>query len=142
MPNQGISHYNSETDKTQIFKETKSQSGIYKWTLLELGKIYIGSAINLSNRLSNYYNKSYLNRYNSRIYNAINCHGYEAFSLTILEYLDIFNLSKEKAQILILEREQYYLDLIFLVNEPNIYNILMKAGSSLGYKYFPEILKI
>jgi len=31
------------------------------------------------------------------IYNALLVHGYSAFTLTILEYLDITNLSKEEA---------------------------------------------
>ena len=45
------------------------------------------------------------------IYNALRNHGYSVFSLSTLEYIDISNLSKEDARKLILEREQYYLDL-------------------------------
>lgn len=41
---------------------------------------------------------------------------------------------------MILEREQYYLNLIFKGAEPNTYDILMLAGSSLGYLHIAETL--
>ncbi len=41
------------------------------------------------------------------IYNALVYYGYLAFSLTILEYINISNLSKKEAYKLILEREQF-----------------------------------
>jgi hypothetical protein len=50
-----------------------------------------------------------------------------------LEYIDVSNLPKEEARKLILEREQYYLDLL----KPE-YNILKVAGSSLGFKHSEE----
>ena len=65
-------------------------------------------------------------------------HTHSAFSFSILEYIDISNLSKKEAREKILEREQYYLDCIFSMDEPNTYNILLVAGSSLGYKHNPE----
>lgn len=37
-------------------------------------------------------------------------HGYSAFSLAIVEYIDITNLSIDKSKELILEKEQYHLD--------------------------------
>lgn len=51
-------------------------------------------------------------------------HGYSNFSLEILEYCEIKDL---------LEREDYY----FKLWKPE-YNILKKAGSSLGFKYSEE----
>ena len=133
LPKQEILVYNPEKDKAQIFKETKNRTGIYQWTHLESGKIYIGSAIDLSKRLYCYYNKAYLKKYNSRIFNAILCHGYSGFSLTILECVDITNLSIEESKKAILEREQFYLDTL----NPK-YNILKVAGNSLGYNHLPE----
>ena len=65
----------------------------------------------------------------SRILRALLKYGYSNFRLEILEYCD-----SDKC----LEREQYYLDSI----NPE-YNILKKAGSSLGYKHTEEtILKM
>jgi len=60
------------------------------------------------------------------IYKAILAHGYSNFSLEILEYC-------EPDKNIILEREQYYLDLL----KPE-YNILSTAGSSLGHKHSKE----
>jgi hypothetical protein len=57
------------------------------------------------------------------------------FSLSILENINIKNLSKDKARKLILEREQHYLDTLELE-----YNILKVAGNLLSYKYSEESL--
>jgi group I intron endonuclease len=124
-----------------LLSDNKGKAGIYQWTHVS-GKIYIGSAFNLAERLGRYFSINYIENVkgNSHIYNAILVHGLSAFSLTILEYTDISNLSKEDARKLILEREQYYLDLIFSVDKPNTYNILRTAGSLLGYKHDPDSL--
>lgn len=55
-------------------------------------------------------------------------HGHNAFSLSILEYIDITNLSVEEKRKLILLREQFFLDSL----KP-VYNILKVADSSLGF---------
>ena len=54
-------------------------------------------------------------------------HGYSNFSLSIIEYCSIKEIYK---------REDYYLNLL----DPE-YNILQKAGSSLGYKHSEEARK-
>jgi len=61
------------------------------------------------------------------INNLLLFHGYSAFSLNIIEYIDISNLSKKEIWDIILSKEQSYLNLI----NPK-YNILKFAGSSLG----------
>jgi group I intron endonuclease len=125
---------NTDTEKLQILTITKQKAGIYLWTHKESNKKYIDSAVDLSKRLKNYLNKSYLNRHKSMyIYNAILHHDYSSFSLTILEYVDILNLSKKEARNLILEKEQHFLDL-FLPE----YNINPIAGSRLGSKHTEE----
>jgi group I intron endonuclease len=74
-------------------------------------------------------------------------YGYSAFNLSILEYIDITNLSKNEAKIIILEREQYYLDTLSPslwdgpLTAPDYY-ILKIAGSLLGFKHFEESLAI
>jgi hypothetical protein len=67
------------------------------------------------------------------IYNALLHHGYSAFTLSILEFIDITSLSKDEAKKLILEREQYFLDSM----NPK-YNIQKIAGSPLGQKRSEE----
>ena len=127
-----IIYSNAETDKSTILTSNKGKTGIYMWTHIETGRIYIGSAFDLSIRLSRYFSHSELKRVNNYISRAIIHHTHFAFSLSILEFIDISNLSKEEGRKLILEREQFYLDLIFKEAEPNTYNILKVAGSSLG----------
>jgi len=126
------SYSNVSVDKSKILEENKNKSGIYMWTNLINGKCYIGSAVNLSNRLSNYYSTTYmedaLNRSNSHIYRALLKNGYENFSLTILEYCE-----PEQC----LEREDFYLS-----SENNEYNILPKAGSRLDSKHSDETKQI
>lgn len=55
--------------------------------------------------------------------------GYSNFSFSILEYCE-----PNKC----LDREQYYIDL-FRASAPE-YNVLQKAGSSLGYKHTEEAI--
>jgi len=122
---------NAESDKDQILQENKEKSGIYMWKNLINDKQYIGSAVDLSNRLSSDSSttsmENTLKRGNSHIYRALLKHGHDNFSLTILEYCD-----KEKC----IERENYYLS-----SENHEYNILEKAGSRLGSKH-SELTKI
>jgi group I intron endonuclease len=128
MPYLVKSYSNAEADKVTIMKENKNKSGVYMWTNLINGKKYIGSAVNLSNRLSSYYSnshmKSQLKKGCSHIYNALLKHGHSNFSLTILEYC-----FPEKC----IERENFYLSSL-----NHEYNILEKAGSSLGKKHSEE----
>jgi len=122
---------NAEADKDIILKENKNKSGIYKWKNIINDKQYIGSAVDLSDRLSKDYStakamENYLKNYKSSIYSALLKHGYENFSLTILEYCE-----PEKC----IEREDYY-----LCSLPHEYNIL--PGSSLGHKHSDKTKKI
>lgn len=131
---------NADNDKLRILFENKGKTGIYMWTHNLSGKIYIGSAVDLSKRLKNYYFISTLKTWDNYISRALITHGYSTFSFSILEFIDISNLSLEESKNLILKREQYYLDIIFSVDEPNTYNILQVAGSLLGYKHTKESL--
>jgi len=70
------------------------------------------------------------------ICNALLDYEYSVFSLTIIEYIEITNKSKEKARKIVLLREQNYLDTLL----PE-YNILKETSSSLGYKHTEETIK-
>jgi len=126
------SYSNAEADKDKIFKENKDKSGIYKLTNLTNNKCYIGSAIDLSDRLSFYFSKkaltNSLQKSKSSIYNALLKYDYSNFSFTIIEYC-----SPEQC----IERENYYLS-----SEKHEYNICQKAGSPLGRKHYDETKKI
>jgi hypothetical protein len=120
---------NTDTMKQDIIKDNNKKVGIYLWTHNESGKRYIGSAFDLFKRFRSYYSISYLNRTKSMyICRALLHHGYSAFSLAIIEYIDITNLSFGGPKELILEKEQYHLD-----KSLSEYNILKVAGSLLGF---------
>lgn len=134
LPNQPVIVYsNAERDRLQILLNNKSKAGIYKWFHKESGKMYVGSAVDLSRRLKDYYSPSKLKKANSYICNALIHHTHLAFSLTIFEYIDISNLDFKNIRKLVLSREQYYLDTLV----PK-YNIQKIAGSSLGKSHTAE----
>jgi len=92
--------------------------------------------VDLSRRLKYYFSKVNLTRNTkSKIHNALLHYGHSAFSLTILEFIDITSISKSNTKNFIIEREQYYLDLL----KPE-YNILKIAGSLLGFKHSDDTI--
>jgi group I intron endonuclease len=136
LPHQPVIIYNNaDTERLQILKDNKGKSGLYLWTHRETGKRYVGSAVDLSKRLKNYYSPLKLKRADNYIARALLFHTHSAFSLTIIEFISIKDLSLEKARELILEREQVNINLL----KPE-YNILKVAGSLLGYKHTQESL--
>lgn len=117
---------NADSQKEEILKENKGKAGIYLFTHKESGKMYIGSAKNLRVRFMQYFNPNHLERKNSMyIYRAILKHGMSKFSLA--EYCE-----PEKC----IEREDFYISSF----KPQ-YNILLKAGSSLGFIHSLETRK-
>lgn len=124
------SYNNAEKSKSIILLENKNKSGIYKWENKISGEYYIGSAVDLSKRMSEYYRESYIthpSRGKSIICYALVKYGYNNFSLSILEYCNRTE---------VISREQYYLDLL----NPS-YNILKYAYSSDGYKHTLEAIQ-
>jgi group I intron endonuclease len=117
-------YLNALAEKKLLLKENKNLSGVYCWFNNINGNFYIGSAKDLNNRLARYFRPSELKRSkNSLIHKALLkyacCHN--NFSLFVLEYNDTLNL---------IEREQYYFDLLQLS-----YNLLITAGSWLGFSH-------
>lgn len=121
-----LSYSDPKSDKSSILTDNKGKSGIYVWRNKINGKIYVGSSVNLSKTLVNYFNESYLTSLKEFmiIYKALLVYGFDNFSLEILEHCD---------SSVVIEREQYYLDLL----KPD-YNILKITGSSLGFKHSLE----
>ena len=117
----------ADKDKINIFAENRKKAGVYRWINNINKNTYVGSSINLSVRFYTYYSLRSLAKSNRLIDRALLKHGFSNFSLEILEYCDVKVL---------LEREQYYLDIL----KPP-YNIVEKAGSTLGYKHTEETLQ-
>lgn len=97
----------------------------YKFTCFTLGSWNLTKGEVVGRRFIRYFNISYLQNRGSLVINrALLKYGYSNFSLEILEYCDIADLTK---------REQYYMDKL----NPK-YNTLKIAGSSSGYKQSEE----
>lgn len=97
---------------------------------------YVGASLQLRNRLSNHrsrisnWNKDYYNNNGSLLfYNSVLKYGWNNFKFGILEYVSLSDNKNENRK-LILEREQYYLNII----NPS-FNICKFAGSPLGVKH-------
>jgi hypothetical protein len=118
-----------------------NQAAIYIYQCIEdESKIYIGSTHNINNRIAQHrHSVKSGNRACPKFYNYIEKHGWDNFRLGILEYIKIYELNnKDKHEIkrVILDREQYYLDIL----NPSL-NINKTAGSTLGYKHTEEMRK-
>ncbi len=106
------------------------KSGIYKIINLINKKYYIGSAANINKRFSTH--KRLLNtnkHYNNHLQKSYNKYGKENFHFEIIEYVDSYNL---------IEREQYWIDLLDANNRKKGYNKRLIAGSNLGVKASKE----
>lgn len=123
-----IKYDNADIDKVKILSDNRHKLGIYRWTNKNNGNIYVGSSINLSVRFYKYFSLGSLAKSNRPIDRALLKYGFSGFSLEILEYCE----RKET----LLEREQYYMD-----NLKPEYNIVERAGSTLGYKHTEESLE-
>lgn len=118
-------------ERKEINQICKNLQGCYIWVNQINFKRYAGSSMNLSKRLTYYYqHKTRKISYTSLIYNALNFHGLENFSLIIIS---MPGHSVEE----VLKIEQFLLDFY----NPE-YNILKIAGSSKGLKLSPETIAL
>lgn len=116
------------SERGEISKYLRGKSGVYCWINLINCEYYIGSAVDLGNRVNDYFQNSYYNsRSNTLIVRAILKYGIGNFALVILEFVD-----KDD----ILSREDHFIGTL----NPK-YNILRNASNSLGYKHTPESIE-
>ena len=122
---------NFKQDKNNILKKEKNKSGVYCLVNKINNHIYVGSSINLANRMKNYLNTTFLKSYkniNMPIIRALLKYGQSNFSLLILEYADSKNLTV---------KETFYITKIM-----PYYNVLKQGYSSLGYVHTEETKKL
>ena len=85
----GIKFYDDLlTQKDLIKKDNKNKSGVYLFRNKINSNCYVGSGVDLSDRLSDYFSEYYLNRIDTQtflIVKAIKKYKLGNFSLTILE---------------------------------------------------------
>lgn len=123
--------YYPKLNKNLIGTDNRKRVVIYQWTNLINGDIYIGSASTGSTRLLSYFNPNVLSR-NLPIYNSLKKYGHNNFCLAILEDLGPLQQISKK---FILEREQYYLDILFTKYLDKKLNLSPTAGTTLGFKH-------
>lgn len=130
----GLIEFSELVQSEGVIKTTlKGKRGVYLWTNKINGHQYIGSAMDLSARLSDYFSKSYIKAQSKRgsaISLAIAKYGYDEFTLQVLVLGSSpirENISVNSDHILL---EQYYLDRYLL-----IYNVRRVAlGPAPTYK--------
>ena len=99
--------------------------GVYKIVNAANGKLYVGSSVNVENRI--FKHLSFLRRGihpNAHLQAAFSSYGEDSFSFVLLE-----TCAKDE----LLKCEQHHLDAL----KPD-YNICAVAGNSLGFKHGPE----
>lgn len=123
--------YKPNMDRNLIGVENRKRTIIYQWFNLINGTIYVGSAWNGSTRLLSYWTPSTLNK-NLAIYNGLKKYGHNNFILIILEDLGTTgSVNKEY----MLDREQYYINILFIKYQTLKLNNSPTAGSTLGFKH-------
>ena len=123
--------YTPNLNRNLIGLENRKRTVIYQWMNLINGKIYVGSAWNGSVRLLSYWTSSVLKR-NFPIYNSLSKYGHNNFILIILEDLGHTGSVLKKYM---LEREQFYIDILFSKYNTHKLNNSPSAGMTLGFKH-------
>jgi group I intron endonuclease len=107
------------------------KSGIYFIQNIENGKIYIGSAVHITERWR--LHKVHLrngNHHNKHLQAAWVKHGEDSFRFGVIEYIEDKDM--------LLEREQYWIDQNGVYDRGKGYNAAPVAGSMLGFKHTEE----
>ena len=76
-------YHDASVSKSDIYKDLKDVSIIYMWFNQITGRVYIGSAVNVSKRLSTYFQPSILGK-DGLIYKSILKYGHENFYVIVL----------------------------------------------------------
>lgn len=102
-----------------------NKAGIYKLTCSN-GKIYIGKSVNIRHRISQHK----ISKDNTYLQNAIRKHGWDEFSIEVLEIIE--NFDKQKDNNILLEKESYYIKLLDSTNRDKGYNICEYSNDTTG----------
>jgi Straboviridae intron-associated endonuclease 1 len=115
-----------------VMNTIPSTSGIYKITCTANKRIYIGSATNLRERSRQHFRFLRQNKHhNQHLQRAWNKYGEQSFTFEVLEQVLPISLTA---------REQYWLNKLKPFDRKG-FNIAHEAGSTLGYKYAPEVIE-
>ena len=113
---------NPFSNRSKIAKLAKQAKGVYIFENKKKNLCYVGSSINLYNRVCSYFMSSILSRADRRVLRYFNKYGFE--NVRLILYILEDNCSWEH----VLELEQYFIDFL----SPNL-NVDLMAGGYSGY---------
>lgn len=105
------------------------EAGVYKFTCINNGKIYIGKSVNLYSRMADHKNRKV-----GRCYfeNALIKHGWDAFKVEVLETFENFDKTKLKDKLMILDIETSYINMFDSINPDKGYNLCKYSSDRTG----------
>ena len=115
--------------RTQIAKVAKNSKGVYLFEIENLNMKYVGSSINLYNRVCSYLMPSILSKADRKVIRYFNKYGFSQVKLTLFILEEHFTWEQ------VIELEQYFIDSL----SPNL-NVDLVAGGYNGY-HTPMTLK-
>lgn len=105
-------------------------AGIYKFTCLNNGKIYIGESINLHGRIGDHRRSSEKEKGKCYFDNALIKYGWDSFNIEILEIFENFN--KETDNDKLLDIESKYMEQFNSTDKNKGYNVCKYSMDSTG----------
>ena len=131
-PNTPVHIYTNAEQLHADLGRWRNSSIVYQWYNLVTGITYVGSGSDGCTRLTQYYSQSILNN-NRRLERSISKYGHNSFAVAIIEVVG------NKKLLLVLGREQYWLDILFTTVPANLrLNLTPSAGTITGYKHTNE----
>ncbi len=115
---------NCYSNRKPISQYGKEVPGVYVLKDMKTGAIYVGSSVNLYNRVLSYFMPSIINVGNRRVYRYFRTHGHDNLHLTLFT-LDPDGKSTHFTDAI--ELEQYFIDLL----QPDL-NVDLVAGGNEG----------
>ena len=113
-----------------MYKTYPDNAGIYKLTFKINNKIYIGKSVNLRKRMKEYSNYENLRKGRYYIQNAIIKHGWDSFTVEVLEIFENFNKLRDNSKLL--DRESFYIESYNSTNRDIGYNICKFSNDRTG----------
>ncbi len=109
-----------------------NKAGIYKFTCINNGKIYIGKSVSIYHRMANH--KCISKKPSGKCYfeNALIKHGWDSFTVEVLEIFENFDKTKLEDRLMILDVETSYMDLFDSRNKNKGYNICKYSNDNTG----------
>ena len=109
-------------NRSEIAKVAKGEKGVYLFEIKSKNLKYVGSSINLYNRVCSYFMSSILTKSDRKVLRYFNKYGFKHVNLTL------FIMNSESTWDQIIELEQYFINIL----SPEL-NVDLVAGGYTGY---------